>query len=91
MHDVSIREGSVLAPEETRVLLIHEEAEVRAQPAMLVAHPFSERRVRADELSERLAQRRGVECDVARSARETAVRAVEKDAHVSTTNGSCQD
>ena len=69
-------EGGVLATQEARVLLIHEEAEVPAQPAMLVAHPLRERRVRADQCLERLAQRRGLKCDVAHSARETAVGAV---------------
>ena len=43
MHDVAVFERSVLAAEEARVLLVHEEAEMRAQPAMLVAHPLGER------------------------------------------------
>ena len=90
MHDVSIREGSVLAAEEARVLLIHEEAEVRAEAAVLVAHPFRERGMRAHERLERLAQRRGVERDVTRSVSESAVGAVEKHSHMSTTNGSGQ-
>ena len=76
MHDVAVSERSVLAAEEARVLLVHEEAEMRAQPTMLVTHPLRERRMRADERLERFTQRRGVERDVARSARETAIRAV---------------
>jgi len=90
VHDVAIREGGVLATKETRVLLIHEEAEVRAQLAMLVTQPLRERRMRGDQRRERLAQRRGIERDVTRSARETAVRAVEKYSHMSTTNGRSQ-
>ena len=90
MHDVAIRESGVLATQEARVLLIHEETEMPAQPAMLVAHPLRERRVRADQCLERLAQRRRLECDIARSTRETAVRAVEKYSHMSTTNGRSQ-
>ena len=91
MHDVSIREGSVLAAEEARVLLIHEEAEVRAEAAVLVAHPFRERGMRAHERLERLAQRRGVEHDVARSAGESAIGAVKQHPHMSTTNRSGHD
>jgi len=87
MNDVAVAERSVLAAEEARVLLIHEETEVRAQPAMLVAHPLRERRMLSHQLRKRLAQRRGVERDVTRSASETAVGAVEKDPHMSTTNG----
>ncbi len=58
---------------------------------MLVAHPLRERWVRAHQRLERLAQRRGVERDIARSARESAVGAVEQYPHVSTTNGSGHD
>jgi len=91
VHDVSVREGSVLTTQEARVLLVHEEAEVRAEAAVLVAHPLRERRMRTHQRLERLAQRRGVKCDVARSARESAVGAVEQYPHLSTTNGSGQD
>ena len=90
MHDVSIREGSVLATQEARVLLIHEQAEMRAQPAMLVTQPLREGGMRAHQRRERLAQRRRVERDVARSTGEAAVCAVEKYSHMSTTNGSGQ-
>src|SRR5512132_892506 len=91
MHDVSFREGGVLAAQEARVLLVHEQAEMRAQPAMLVAQPLRERWVRAHQGLEGLAERRRVQRDVARAAREAAVGAVEKYAHMSTTNGSGQD
>src|SRR2546425_13142706 len=47
--------------------------------------------MRAHQRLERLAQRRGVERDLARSARESAVGAVEQYPHTSTTNGSGQD
>ena len=90
MHDVPIREGSVLATQEARVLLIHEQAKVSAQPAVLVAQSFAQRRMRLHERRERIAQRGGVQRDVTRSAREIAVCAVEKYSHMSTTNGSCQ-
>ena len=40
MHDVPVRERSLLATQEARVLLIHKEAEVRAQPAVLIAQPL---------------------------------------------------
>ena len=76
MHDVAIREGGVLATQEARVLLIHEEAQVRAQLAMLVTQTLGQRWVRADQRSERLPQCRRVERDIARTAREPAVRAV---------------
>src|SRR5437762_9854751 len=57
---------------------------------MLVAHPLGERGMRAHQRLERLAQGRGVERDVARSARESAVGAVKQYPHMSTTNGSGQ-
>ena len=76
MHDVAIAERSVLATEEARVLLVHEEAEMGAQPPMFVMHPLREGRMRLNEGCERLTQRRGVERDVTRSARETAVSTV---------------
>src|SRR6266545_5741657 len=86
MHDVSFREGSVLAAQEARVLLVHEQAEMRAQAAMLVAQPLRERWVSAHQGLEGLAQRRRVQRDLARAAGETAVGAVEKYAHMSMTN-----
>ncbi len=76
MHDVAVLERSVLATEEARVFLVHEEAEVGAQPAMLVPQPLRERRMHAGELLERLPQRRGVKGDVARAACEAPVGAV---------------
>ena len=51
---------------------------------MLVAHPLGERGMRAHQRLERLAQGRGVERDVARSARESAVGAVKQYPHMST-------
>jgi hypothetical protein len=91
MHDVAVSERSVLATEEARILLVHEEAEMCAEPTVLVAHPLRERWMRAHQCLQGLTQRRGVERDVARSAREAAVSAVQKHSHMSTTNGSGQD
>jgi len=90
VHDVAVTERSVFATEEARVLLVHEEAEVRPQPTMLVPQPLRERRVSADQPLERLAKCRRVQRHVARAAREAAVRAVKKYPHLSTTNGSLQ-
>ena len=90
MHDVAVTERSVFATEEARVLLVHEEAEVRPQPTMLVSQPLRQRRVSADQPLERLAERRRVQRHVARAAREAAVGAVKKYPHLSTTNGSLQ-
>ena len=90
MHDVAVTERSVFATEEARVLLVHEEAEVRPQPTMLVPQPLRERWVSADQPLERLADCRRIQRHVARAAREAAVRAVKKYPHLSTTNGSLQ-
>ena len=76
VHDVPVSEGSVLATQEARVLLVHEQAEMRAQPAMLVAHPLGQRRMRLHQGLEGLAKRRCVQRHIARSAGEAAVRAV---------------
>lgn len=89
MNDVPVSEGSVLATQKARVLLIHEQAQMRAQPTVLVAQPFDQRRMRLHQCFKSLSQRPRVERELTRSAREIPVCAVEKDAHTSTTNGSC--
>jgi hypothetical protein len=91
VHDVPVTQRSVLAAEEARVLLVHEQTEVRAQPPMLVPQPLRQRRVSADQSLERFMERRRVERDVAHAAREAAVRAMKKYPHLSTTNGGLQD
>src|SRR5258705_11585190 len=91
MNDVPISEPSVLAAQEARVLLVDEQAEVRAQPAMLVAHSLGQRWVRLHQCLKGLAERRCVERYVACPTREATVGAVKKYPHMSTTNGSGQD
>ena len=88
MHDVALVERRVLPAEQARVVLIDKEREVRTQCAAFVAKPLGERRMRADERLERIAQRHRIERDVTCAPRETAEGAVQQHPHMGTTIGS---
>src|SRR5258705_13557161 len=78
VHDVAVLQGRLLAAQQPRVLVVHEERQVRTQLAMLVAQTLRKRGVRADQTFERVPQGSRVEGHLARAAGEAAPYAVQK-------------